>query len=117
MPPLARTLSAETDREIHVAAARLRSRLPARQRPRVELSECDDCRTRLAGSRVLLRGLAKLSTPPLSRDFAQRVRRFRPELGLSALAITESYLRLRYLPAPAASDLRLLREQVARFRP
>ena len=35
--------------------------------------ECDDCRTRLAGSRVLLRGLAKLSTPPLSRDFAQRV--------------------------------------------
>jgi len=40
--------------------------------------ECDDCRTRLAGSRVLLRGLAKLSTPSLflpiqSRDFAQRV--------------------------------------------
>ena len=51
------------------------------------------------------------------RDFAQRVRRHRPELGLPALEITETYLRLRYGPAPTAGDLRLLRALVARFRP
>ena len=51
------------------------------------------------------------------RDFAKRVRRLRPDLGTPALAITETYLRLRYLPAPAESDLRLLRTFVARFRP
>jgi hypothetical protein len=51
------------------------------------------------------------------RDFAQRVRRLRPDLSLRALAITETYLRLRYLPAPAIADLRLLRTLVARFRP
>ncbi len=37
--------------------------------------------------------------------------------ALPALAITETYLRLRYGPAPAASDLRLLRALVTRFRP
>jgi len=51
------------------------------------------------------------------RDFARRVRRLRPDLGTPALAITETYLRLRYGPAPAAADLRLLRALVARFRP
>jgi transglutaminase-like putative cysteine protease len=51
------------------------------------------------------------------RDFAKRVRRLRPDLGTPALAITETYLRLRYGPAPAADDLRLLRGLVARFRP
>jgi protein-glutamine gamma-glutamyltransferase len=51
------------------------------------------------------------------RDFARRVRRLRPDLGTPALAITEPYLRLRYGPAPAAADLRLLRALVARFRP
>ena len=51
------------------------------------------------------------------RDFAKRVRRLRPDLGTPALAITETYLRLRYGPAPAAADLRLLRALVTRFRP
>ena len=51
------------------------------------------------------------------RDYAQRIRRLRPDLGLAALSITEAYLRLRYGPAPAHSDLRLLRTEVARFRP
>jgi transglutaminase-like putative cysteine protease len=68
-------------------------------------------------SRRLARRGFERETGEAPRDFAQRVRRFRPELGLSALAITETYLRLRYGPAPTASDLKLLREQVARFRP
>ena len=51
------------------------------------------------------------------RNFAKRVRRLRPDLAVRALAITESYLRLRYLPDPLAEDLRLLRHLVARFRP
>jgi len=51
------------------------------------------------------------------RDFALRIRRLRPDLGVTALAITETYLRLRYLPAPSAGDLRLLRGLVARFDP
>jgi transglutaminase-like putative cysteine protease len=51
------------------------------------------------------------------RDFAQRVRRLRPDLAVPALSITEAYLRLRYGPEPAAADLRLLRAMVARFRP
>jgi transglutaminase-like putative cysteine protease len=51
------------------------------------------------------------------RDFARRVRRLRPDLGTPALAITETYLRLRYGPAPEAVDLLLLRRLVARFRP
>ena len=67
-------------------------------------------------NRLARRGF-DLETGEAPRDFARRVRRFRPELGLSALAITETYLRLRYGPAPAVSDLKLLREQVARFRP
>jgi protein-glutamine gamma-glutamyltransferase len=67
-------------------------------------------------NRLARRGF-ELETGEAPRNFAQRVRRFRPELGLSALAITETYLRLRYGPQPAPSDLKLLREQVARFRP
>jgi protein-glutamine gamma-glutamyltransferase len=58
--------------------------------------------------------------PPVGeapRDFAQRVRRHRPDLSVPVLAITECYLRLRYGPAPAADELKLLRRQVARFRP
>ena len=51
------------------------------------------------------------------RDFAQRVRRLRPDLALPALAITEAYLRLRYGPSPPEGDLRMLRALVARFRP
>jgi protein-glutamine gamma-glutamyltransferase len=51
------------------------------------------------------------------RDLARRVRRLRPDLGTPALAITETYLRLRYGPSPAAADLRLLRALVARFKP
>jgi transglutaminase-like putative cysteine protease len=58
--------------------------------------------------------------PPVGeapREFAQRVRRHRPDLSVAVLAITERYLRLRYGPAPAADELKLLRQQVARFRP
>jgi protein-glutamine gamma-glutamyltransferase len=51
------------------------------------------------------------------RDFAQRVRYLRPDLGVATLAITEAYLRLRYAPAPAAGDLRRLQALIARFRP
>ena len=51
------------------------------------------------------------------RDFAGRVRQLRPELGPAAAAITELYLKLRYLPAPAARDLALLRTLVRRFNP
>ena len=51
------------------------------------------------------------------RDFAVRVRRLRPDLGATATAITELYLRLRYLPSPAARDLKLLRALVQRFDP
>ncbi len=50
-------------------------------------------------------------------EFAMRVRRHRPDLAAAAQAITEIYLRLRYLPAPAAGDMRLLRSLVARFHP
>ena len=50
-------------------------------------------------------------------DFAARVRRLRPELGMPTLSITEAYLRLRYGPAPAAGDLQLLQGMIARFRP
>lgn len=49
--------------------------------------------------------------------FAARVRRLRPDLGPAAAAITDLYLGLRYLPAPAAGDLRLLRGLVRRFAP
>ncbi len=51
------------------------------------------------------------------REFARRVRYLRPDLGTKALAITELYLRLRYLPLPSATDLRLLRGMVGGFRP
>jgi protein-glutamine gamma-glutamyltransferase len=51
------------------------------------------------------------------RDFAQRVRRLRPDLAVPTLAITEAYLRLRYLPDPEIADLVRLRALIARFRP
>ena len=51
------------------------------------------------------------------RDFALRVRRLRPDLGTAASAITELYLRLRYMPTHGARDLVLLRGLVRRFHP
>ena len=51
------------------------------------------------------------------RDYAKRLRYLRPDLGTRALAITELYLRLRYLPQPRPADLRLLRGLVSGFRP
>ncbi|MBF8293187.1 MAG: transglutaminase, partial [Steroidobacteraceae bacterium] len=51
------------------------------------------------------------------RDFALRVRRLRPDLGTEASAITEIYLRLRYMPTHGARDLMLLRGLVRRFDP
>jgi transglutaminase-like putative cysteine protease len=51
------------------------------------------------------------------RDFAARVRRLRPDLGPAASAITELYLRLRYMPVHGARDLMLLRGLVRRFDP
>jgi transglutaminase-like putative cysteine protease len=67
-------------------------------------------------ARLARRGIER-ATGEAPRDYAQRVRRLRPDLGTHALAITETYLRLRYGPAPAAGDLRMLRALVARFRP
>ncbi len=67
-------------------------------------------------SRLARRGIGN-EVGEAPRDFAKRVRRLRPDLGTPALAITETYLRLRYGPAPASADLRLLRGLVARFRP
>jgi transglutaminase-like putative cysteine protease len=51
------------------------------------------------------------------RDFAARVRQLRPDLGPAASAITELYLRLRYMPAHTTRDLTLLRGLVRRFDP
>jgi transglutaminase-like putative cysteine protease len=66
--------------------------------------------------RLARRGIEPaVGEPP--RDFAQRVRYLRPELGVTVLAITEAYLRLRYGPEPAAEDLQRLRALVAAFRP
>jgi transglutaminase-like putative cysteine protease len=67
-------------------------------------------------NRLARRGIERAASEA-PRDFAQRVRRLRPDLALPALAITEAYLRLRYGPMPVASDLRLLRALVTRFRP
>jgi hypothetical protein len=36
-------------------------------------ADCDDCRGRLAGSRLLLRGLSRLTVPAPAADFASRV--------------------------------------------
>ena len=65
----------------------------------------------------LARGGIERAVGEAPRDFARRVRRLRPDLGTPALAITETYLRLRYGPAPADADLQVLRTLVARFRP
>jgi transglutaminase-like putative cysteine protease len=51
------------------------------------------------------------------RDFALRVRHLRPDLGTEASAITEIYLRLRYMPTHGTRDLMLLRGLVRRFHP
>jgi transglutaminase-like putative cysteine protease len=67
--------------------------------------------------RRLARAGIELGIGEAPRNFAKRVRLLRPDLAVPALAITESYLRLRYLPAPLAEDFRLLRHLVARFRP
>lgn len=67
-------------------------------------------------SRLERRGI-DCSVGEAPREFAMRIRRLRPDLGVTAQAITEAYLRLRYLPAPSAGDLRLLRGLVARFDP
>lgn len=67
-------------------------------------------------NRLARRGI-ECAAGEAARDFAARVRRLRPDLALPALAITETYLRLRYGPEPAANDLRLLRALVTRFRP
>jgi transglutaminase-like putative cysteine protease len=67
-------------------------------------------------NRLARRGIERAPSEA-PRDFAQRVRRLRPDLALPALAITETYLRLRYGPEPAANDLRVLRALVSRFRP
>jgi hypothetical protein len=67
-------------------------------------------------NRLARRGIERAAAEA-PRDFAQRVRRLRPDLALPALAITEIYLRLRYGPTPAAGDLRSLRALVTRFRP
>ena len=91
---------------------------PRLARVRVPAARTDPAATayrRFAG-RLARRGIER-DVGEAPRDFARRVRRLRPDLGTPALAITETYLRLRYGPAPAAEDLRLLRGLVARFRP
>jgi transglutaminase-like putative cysteine protease len=67
-------------------------------------------------ARLERRGIEN-ATGEAPRDFAHRIRKLRPDLGVKALAITETYLRLRYLPEPSAGDLRQLRNLVGRFRP
>ncbi len=75
----------------------------------------------LAAYRRFERRLARrgIDRPPSEapRDFARRVRHLRPDLAVPTLAITESYLQLRYAPDPAGTDLKSLRAMVARFRP
>jgi hypothetical protein len=66
--------------------------------------------------RLARRGMAR-ETGEAPSIFASRVGRLRPDLAPSAHAITELYLRLRYLPGPSAADLRQLRRLVARFQP
>ncbi len=51
------------------------------------------------------------------RHLAARVSRWRPDLGVEASAITETYLRVRYLPEATAHDLLDLQRRVRRFRP
>lgn len=51
------------------------------------------------------------------RDFAARVLRLRPDLAAATTAITELYLRLRYMPAHGPRDLMLLQALVRRFDP
>ena len=66
--------------------------------------------------RLARRGLER-AQHEAPRDFALRVRHLRPDLGVAANAITELYLRLRYLPVHGARDLTLLRGLVRRFDP
>ncbi len=67
-------------------------------------------------ARLARRGVAR-ETGEAPTAFAARVERLRPDLGPATAAITELYLRLRYLPAPATGDLRQLRRLVGRFQP
>jgi len=67
-------------------------------------------------ARLARRGVAR-ETGETPTRFAARVARLRPDLGPAAAEITELYLQQRYLPAPAAGDLRRLRRLVARFQP
>ena len=65
--------------------------------------------------RRLAREGVKRPSHEAPRDFAARVRRHRPDLAPEATAITELYLRLRYMPLPSARDLTLLRALVRRL--
>jgi transglutaminase-like putative cysteine protease len=67
-------------------------------------------------NRLARRGMAR-ETGEAPAAYVSRVGRLRPDLGPSAAAITELYLRLRYLPDPVAGELRQLRRLVARFQP
>jgi transglutaminase-like putative cysteine protease len=67
-------------------------------------------------NRLARRGMAREACEAPTA-FAARVGRLRPDLAPAAAAITELYLRLRYLPGPAAGELRQLRRLVARFQP
>jgi len=49
-------------------------------------------------------------------DFAKRTAKSRPDLALSAAAISELYIALRYAPHPNASDLRQLGKRVRAFQ-
>lgn len=66
--------------------------------------------------RLARRGIER---PPheAPRHFVMRVCRLRPDLAREAVAITELYLGLRYLPGAAAADQRALQLLVARFDP
>lgn len=69
-------------------------------------------------ARLARRGLARRAEEG-PRDFARRAAAARPELAPAIHAITETYVALRYAgTAPAAgSEVRVLRRQVAAFRP
>jgi transglutaminase-like putative cysteine protease len=67
-------------------------------------------------ARLARRGLAR-QTGEAPTAFAARIGRLRPDLAAAADAITGLYLQARYLPGPAAGELRRLRLLVARFQP
>ena len=92
--------------------------LRAVARARAAPAPADPARPPTAASSIGSRGAA--SSGPVPRRHAisrSACAACAPTSALSALAITETYLRLRYGPAPAAGDLRLLRALVTRYRP